>query len=570
MKSLIYPALASAIGAAMLAQIPAVRAQTITPESDISRLRVPVPLPQLPQFDLRIQAPEKAATPRAVDEIVFDIKGIRFQGGSQYPEAEMQAVFADIIGTRATLDALRTRVSRLEDRYKQDGFFLTRVLVPPQEVRDGFFTVQIIEGFISSGFVEGGEPGERAGIQSQIDALKNRKPIDLASLETVLLRFNDMPSVTANGTLRPGGSLGASELVVTLSEPPPVSFQFSINNLASKTLGPVAASINTSFSRPFGNPGVLGIGLTSALDPLEKLRALTVQYAMPIGSRGNSFSIGAINAKAKPKGSLEPLNIVTESMSISPRFRMPLLRTRAHSVFVDAGLSVNETETTLDGNSTTEDRSSVSEISLTYQQNGFLSGNTQVSLGFFKGLSAFGAYSPSDYNANITIGPQPSRQDFDQRFFKQVLNVQRVQGLASNFSLLLTVQAQATNDSLLAGEQISFGGAGIGRGYDSGAITGDRGTGALIELRWDQPETVSFAEISGLRLQWFVSYDYARTKSSTPPARDSIDSFAIGLRARDSKGLAIELMAADAQTDQSSNADRRQDPRFLFSISKSF
>ena len=568
MKSLIYPAITGVIGASLLTQMPPAFAQAIAPESDISRLRVPVPLPQIPQFDLRIQAPERAATPRAVDEIVFDIKGVRFQGGSQYPVREMQAIFADIVGTRTNLDALRQRVSQLEDRYKQDGFFLTRVLVPPQEVRDGVFTIQIIEGFISSSFVEGGPDEARALIQSQIDKLKDIKPISLAALETVLLRLNDMPSISASGTLRPGGALGASELIVTMSDQPPVSFQFNINNHASKTLGPEIASISTSFARPFGSPGMLSIGLASALDPLEKLRALTLQYSMPIDSRGSLFSIGALHAKAKPKGSLKPLDVVTDSMSISPRFRTPLFRTRAHSLFLDAGLSVNETETSIDGVRATEDRSSVSELTLTYQQNGFLSGNTQASLSIYKGLSAFGSYGRSHYGV---LGPQPSRLNFDQRFTKQIFNLQRVQSLPSNFSVLLTAQAQTSNDLLLAGEQISFGGAGgIGRGYDSGAITGDRGIGALLELRLDQPETLSFVGVSGLRLQWFASYDYARTKLREPSSRQSIDSFAIGLRAKDSQGLAIELMAADARTDQDNNADRRHDPRFLFSITKSF
>ena len=41
----------------------------------------------------------------------------------------------------------------------------------------------------------------------------------------------------------------------------------------------------------------------------------------------------------------------------------------------------------------------------------------------------------------------------------------------------LTGQAQWTNDKLLAGEQITFGGPAIGRGYDGGAIAGEMGFG---------------------------------------------------------------------------------------------
>ena len=39
-------------------------------------------------------------------------------------------------------------------------------------------------------------------------------------------------------------------------------------------------------------------------------------------------------------------------------------------------------------------------------------------------------------------------------------------------------------DPLIEGEQITFGGAQIGRGYDPGAVTGDRGIGGSAELRY--------------------------------------------------------------------------------------
>lgn len=545
----------------------AAHAQAISPESDISRLRVPVPLPRLPQFDLRLQTPEKAATPRAVEDLEFDIKAVRFEGGSKYPEAEMQKLFSDVIGKRSNLEALRQRVARLESRYREDGYFLTRVLIPPQQVRDGAFTVQIIEGFISAGFVEGGSDAERALIETQLAKLKERKPIDLAALEDVLLRLNDMPTVSASGTLRPGGSLGASELVVSLNPPPSTSFVISANNFASKTLGPGAFSLNTAFARPFGPPGLLGVGLSGALDPFEKLRVVTLQYVMPVDGRGSTFSLGGLSAKAQPKGSLEPLKVVTDSWSISPRYRTPLLRTRPHSIFADLGLSMNSTETQLDRVLTTADRSTVSEMSLTYQQNGFLSGNTQVTLSVFKGLTALGAYDANDYTRMTAT---PSTIGFNPTFSKQVLTLQRIQNFPANMSMIATVQGQATNDQLLAGERASFGGIGIGRGYDSGALTGDRGVGGLIELRWDQAKTLTLLGLENTRLQWFGSIDYARATILSTATTNAIGSAAAGLRVRNNSGFTLETMVADGHITPINTADRRPNPRFLVSVSKVF
>lgn len=557
-----------AIYLSALALTPAeVHGQAISPESDISRLRVPVPLPRLPQFDLRLQTPEKSATPRAVEDLEFEVKALRFEGGSKYSEPEMQAIFADVIGTRSNLDALRRRVAKLESRYREDGFFLTRVLIPPQQVRDGIFTVQIIEGFISAGFVEGGTAAERALIETQLGELKDRKPIDLSTLEDVLLRLNDMPTIAASGTLRPGGSLGASELVVSLNPPPPTSFVIGVNNFASKTLGPGAFSINTAFARPFGPPGLLGVGLSGALDPFEKLRVVTLQYVIPVDGRGSTFSLGGLSAKAQPKGSLEPLKVVTDSWSLSPRYRTPILRTRPHSIFADFGLSLNNTETQLDRVPTTADRSTVSEMSLTYQQNGFLSGNTQVTLSMFKGLAALGAYDTNDY---ARMKATPSTTNFNPTFSKQVLTLQRIQNFPLNVSMIATVQMQTSNDRLLAGERTSFGGIGIGRGYDGGALTGDRGLGGLIEFRWDQTSTLTVPGLENARLQWFGSIDHAKATTFATSTTHSIGSAAVGLRVRDNKGLTLETMVANAQIAPISTSDRRPNPRFLLSVSKVF
>mgnify|MGYP000122170202 CR=1 FL=1 len=51
-----------------------------------------------------------------------------------------------------------------------------------------------------------------------------------------------------------------------------------------------------------------------------------------------------------------------------------------------------------------------------------------------------------------------------------------------NSKLKISGQTQWTNDKLLAGEQITFGGPSIGRGYDGGVIAGDKGFGLSMEI----------------------------------------------------------------------------------------
>ncbi len=64
------------------------------------------------------------------------------------------------------MDELRNATERLEKKYKDDDFFLVRVIIPPQEVENGIFKVKVIEGYINNVFVEGGNKYSREKILS--------------------------------------------------------------------------------------------------------------------------------------------------------------------------------------------------------------------------------------------------------------------------------------------------------------------------------------------------------------------------------------------------------------------
>jgi len=548
--------------------------------SDISRLRVPVPLPQLPAFDLRVQTPERTPTPRSVEDIDFDLKGVRVLGSSRYSEAELAELFADVTGRKVKIEALRQKVSQLEDRYRAEGFFLCRVFLPPQQVKNGIFTVQVVEGYISDVYVDGGIAAERSMIQRMLTPLLDRKPIDLRSLEEALLVLNDIPSVRTSGTLRPGAKLGATELVVSVAPPAPTTHVVGFNNAASKTLGPWAVTWNASIPRPLGAVGSLSLGLSSGLFPAEKLRVFITQYSMPVGSSGAVMSLGALSAAARPRASLSSLGILSESSSIGPRFRIPIFRAVAQSLFFDFGLSLNRSETFLLAKTDAEtpltsDRTTVGDVGLSYQHSGFLGGTSQVGLTLQRGLNALGAYKQISYGSDLTTYPRPSSEGFDSHFAKRTLSFIRLQSLPGPYSLAAAVQVQDSNDPLLAGDKVAFGGPIIGRGYDSGAITGDRGYGGIVEFRWDRPEPLPWSWAAEAKLQAFMAYDFAHATTLARPLAEvaatkaTIASTSLGTRFRTPGGLSIEAMVARADRPVAST-DPRPNPRFLIGINQVF
>jgi hemolysin activation/secretion protein len=391
-----------------------------------------------------------------------------------------------------------------------------------------------------------------------------KKPIDLQSLEKALLILNDIPGVRAAGVLRQGSALGASELVVSLVNPPKVSSLFSMNNSLSRVLGEWNTNLNVNISNPSPTrPGLLSLGLsTSALN--DYLRAVTVRYSTFVGDQGMVVSMGGLAASAKLGASL--VGIESNSYSLGPRVRYPLKRSRGVSLFIDSGLTLNHSRTTqIDVGEIIADSSTVADVSLAAVDLGRFNGNTEATVGISQGLDALGSIGPGSANASV--------EGYAQRFTKLKYSASRLQGLPQDFSLQMNLQGQWSSDTLLSGEQILFGGSTLGRAYDSGAVAGDSGFGLLLELRKDMPAEKFIPRLANGKVQFFVFTDYAEARLNLNPNRPettaSLRSHGAGLRYRDMTGLMVEATIAESQRFISST-DPKSDPRMLFSVMKPF
>lgn len=535
------------------AALPALAQSVPIPSTaDISRARVPDPLPETPQFDLRIQSPERAATPRAVDEIEFEIQRIAVDGATRYPEAEVRAFFVPLEGRKIVLDDLRKAASALEAKYRADGHFLTRVFVPPQQVKDGVLTVRVVEGYVSNVFVDTADAATRERLTRLMEPIVDVKPIALDMLERRLLIVNDLPGISGAGVLRQGAELGQSELALAVSDLPS-SYSVSVNNTGSNSLGPWAFGANATLMRPFGRVGALDVGLSGAGDNLEELRSLSLRYAEPVGHLGTVASLGGLVAVAKPGGAVGALDIESFVTSLAARVRHPLIRTRPTSLFLDGGLSANRSRTEAANVRIILDKTVVAELGLVFQQSGWLGGSTNAAVSVFRGLPFLGSM---DSGAAL-----PSVAGFEPDFTRLTINAQRIQPLSQRFSALVSMQGQYTRDILLSGEQISFGGGAIGRGYDPSIVAGDRGLGGVAEIRYDA-KLPTQPSLNSLQLYGFL--DRARVQSLAnglaPKTGTTVASWGGGARLGLFSSAYVDLRFADA-TRTVAGASPQRDPR---------
>ena len=515
--ALVLLAMLTGMGAAS-AQVPGGVPGTVQPGRD----RPSIAAPAQPQFEFRIETPSRSSVPRAVDEIHFHLNGIEIKGAVTLPASGLRDLYQPLIGKDVTLSDILDVAAAIENEYRRAGYILVRAFVPPQRVADGIFTINVVEGFIANISVEGGKPKTRERIRRYLEAAQASKPLRLATIERALLLANDLPGVTAGGVLRPSpDTQGASELVVTVPDNP-VSALFSLDNRGSRYSGLWSATADVTVNSVLDDEDQLDGSVSGALDASPLRRAMgQLRYRRPMGDQGGLLSLMGTVTHGEPGSTLQAFHVLTDSWAAGPRFTIPLERTRAESIVLEAGFTVQSASVNILGAQLSHDNWRVADFGISYARSDFLGGAWAANAGIAQGLPILGATD----NASPDLSRAGGRTDFT----KLSGGIRFSRPLMGSFDMVLAAQGQYAFDPLLIGEQFAFGGTQNGRGYDTGALTGDHGLGGTVELRYD-PQL----KIAGLQaLQPYAFFDAAQVWNvqNTGPASQSIGSVGGGIRA---------------------------------------
>jgi hemolysin activation/secretion protein len=144
------------------------------------------------------------------------------------------------------------------------------------------------------------------------------------------------------------------------------------------------------------------------------------------------------------------------------------------------------------GAGVSHDQWRVLDIGVSYLRSGVLGAVWQGTLDVAQGLPILGATPDKS--------PELSRVDAATDFTKLTGTARVTRSIFNDFGLAFAAQGQYSFERLITGEQIAFGGTQIGRGYDPGAITGDRGLGGSAELDYN----TRAPDLSILALQPYV------------------------------------------------------------------
>ncbi len=515
---------------------------------------------------IEVKETEVQNAPEGAEDIRFTLERLQVDGVNAYSQEEILAIYEDKIGSDISLLDIYKIANDLTNKYRNDGYILTQVVVPPQTIEGGLVKLQVVEGFIDQINIEG---EERKSIVKQIrkyaENLQENNILNAKDLERYLLLINDLPGITARSILSPSETVtGASDLTIIV-ERDIYEAEISFNNYGSRYLGPYQLSFSDSANSWLGLNERMGgqLVVSGDKDNIDELIFFSGSYEQPVSRYGTKIGFTASITSTEPGYDLEQYDVEGLSKFASVTLSHPFVRSRTTNVYGRASFDLRNVDSKNNIEPTRRDRIRTIRVGATLQFMDSLLGIgiNALDIELSKGVDVFGASTKGQ--ANLT------RANGNPKYSKAELQVQRMQRISPKVNLLIAGQGQLSATPLLSSEEFGVGGINIGRGYDSSEIVGDDGISGKIELQWNEPKKVKYLD----NYQLFGFFDTGRVwnQDATTSAnkRNSLSSVGFGVnaditeRARANLGVSLPLTRdVDTRNDRS--------PRYYFNITQKF
>ncbi|MHC5855242.1 POTRA domain-containing protein, partial [Nostoc sp.] len=245
--------------------IPQVIPRDIQPPST-----APLPTPQPQQSPLPEQIlPPSNLKPNPQEQFPTDIprtfvvKRFEIVGSTVFSQIELNKLLEEFTNRPITLDELYLARKKITDLYISKGYIRCIAYIPPQKIRSGVATLQIVETQLSDIQIEGTQRLNKNYIRSRI-AAANHGPLNqqilLKSLQ--LLKLNPLIQ-NLSADLQAGNTPNEIKLAVNVVEANTFSAQVILDNARSPAVGSFQRRLQANEANLLGLGDSLSFGYSN-------------------------------------------------------------------------------------------------------------------------------------------------------------------------------------------------------------------------------------------------------------------------------------------------------------------
>lgn len=504
----------------------------------------PVANPTPPPGRLEVEGGIERA-PCALDgpefrSIHFVLRGAEFDGLQGLTRADLAQTYQQYMGRDVPISA----VCEIRDRAAtalRDAGYISAVQVPEQRIEGGIIHFQVLMAHLTQVRVRGEATGAETILAQYLNQLTKRPLFNRFEAERYLLLASDLPGYTVRLTLRPAGTAPGDVIGDVTVQRLPAYADFIVQNGGSHELGPWGGLVRGQLF------GLTGLGDRTSLSffstaDLKEQQTVQVGHEMRLGPEGMTLSGSFTYAWARP--SVTDADILSKTLLGTVELGYPIVRRQSETVRGSVGMDIINQNVWLDHVALTRDRLRVAFMRLgidaiaqdfgpQYSANEppwHFNGLLELRQGIH-GLGATHDCGPLGVNC---LGPgdiPPSRLEGQSDATVLRLTAYGELRPIPKLTVALGLRAQYAWKPLLSFEDFSAGNYTAGRGYDPGALLGDRGYGTQFELRYGSRIPVSVKQPA---VEGYLFWDHAQVGHRDSPIivteREHLNSVGAGAR----------------------------------------
>lgn len=539
-----------------------------SPEAMSRAISANIPSPEGPQLLPPLQeGAETAKTPlgKEAEKITFRLNKITLTGNHVYSTETLRSLYKDKINKTISVADLYLMAQSITNYYRNNGYIISRAILPPQHIKKGEVKIQILEGFADKVTVGGDPDGAKCIIQAYSDHIRDSRPLNLYDMEYYVMLSNGLPGVQAKAVLTPSKTTPAAADIAIMTSTQRFRGFLSYDDYGTRYIGPHQMTASGNYSSIIASGDNVQFTFSTATRDKE-LNFSDLNYSLPIFSRGLKLNFGKTRTKTHPMFVLEPLYILGVNDIYYGSIEIPVIRQRSKAYTITTGINVTDVDVTV---TPFGEKLYIDHIRSLYMSNvlGFTDnfyGNNLLALDIRKGLPAFGYTRETNL-----LTAETSRPGGHADYTKITAQATRLQLVKNAFTAYGIIRGQYAFNTLLASEEFVFGGNIIGRGYDPSEIIGDHGLSGTLELRYDWALDKRFLQV----MQLYVYYDAGKIWNipnvAIAPKTDSATATGIGSRFSFNQYLSGNFMWTKPLTREVAAEEligKGRSPRIFFSL----
>jgi len=453
--------------------------------------------PEVPKFKKKFKAPKLKESPLdpKLDMFRFILKDILIEGSSVYKKGDFFSLYKKHLDREVSMADVYRLAADFTAKYRNDGYILSKVTVPPQRIEKGLIRVKVVEGYISKINIKGDASDSDRLLKKFGKKIRRSRPLKSTVLERYTLLANDLPGLQVKSVLSPSKKKpGASQLTFIVKHQV-LEGSVGLDNRGSKFSGPMVGSLSVKENSALGLSESTEILATSSTQTEEVIYA-KLTHEEPLGFDGAKFKLSGSLSLTEPGHTLKEFEVKGKSKVVSALITHPWIRTREENLTSFFGFTALNSKTDVLGELSSRDRLRSIYLRTGYDWVDAYGGVNLINFEMRRGFNLLDATKTG--TADLTR----ARGESDYSKFSGGFT--RLQFIAPQWMLFASSAWQYSFSHLLASEEFTVGGSEFGRGYDFSEISGDQGWSAKAELRFAQSLRWKYFR----DMQYYVFFDY--------------------------------------------------------------